>query len=231
MSKEASRVKTAKYVLNEEQLGILRDIGNAASNDESRQVITCVCIDVAPKKLLVRATDSYILACRVVTEEVAENEPKPKRFSVIVPAAELTNAAKAALKKPKRFTVKPREVVVSEDGIELQTFSGSIKVNAYDDGPHGYPKFESILSKAFESIETSQGLPTIAFAPDKLSQLSRALGCQGDAQKMGVRLAFADASLDPILVCVDHHEQSFGLLMPIRINEVKSVSVSIKAAA
>ena len=218
------------YALDRRGLEVLRDIGLAASADECRQVIACVCIEVFPDRVTALATDSYMLAVRIVTRDAQPKRPKPKRFSVLLKADELIKAAKASLEVPKGGrrrngpVVVMREVKISEDAITFETHSGSVSVAAYKDGekPARYPDFGTILNPFFNKLETSPRIGEIAMNHEFVGRLSRALSL---SKTDPVVMKFV-SDLDPILFTSEVDPDSFGLLMPVRRSQIVKVEVA-----
>lgn len=207
-------------VLRTSGLEALRDVGLAASADEYRQVLTCVCLDITPQAVWAVATDSYCLAIRkIATLEEGEVET-PTRIAV--PAVALRKAATAALASPKgakgrgAATVLARAVRFESSAVEFETSTGSVSVKTFDSGLP-YPDWCKLLQGPLKERQGKKTTPShFAINAEFLNRLAKSLGVTYGTGN-GLAVEPGPTNLSPILVGTVAGD-GFGLLMPLRDN-------------
>lgn len=198
----------------EETLGIdklmaLRDVGQGASKDELRQVLTCVCLEVTPKGVIAVTTDSYVMVVR----RICRYERSVKRFQVCVPADALTKAATEALKVPKgKSKVAPvRQMTITPDGVQLQTHSGTVTVNAVKDVQ--FPNWATLIPTDPTVVKP---IKHVALNHSHLYRVGKALTCGHPSSSNELQVEFQGGALKPILIGKIDDPESFAMMMPIR---------------
>lgn len=195
-------------------LQALRDIGFAADTDPSRPLLCAVRIEVTPKLIYLVATNSYLMAVRAI--ELEEPVAPDACFSFEVPSKALTEAAKAGIKSPRGYVLVDREITLSDGGVEIQTYSGSVSVSRLkEDLPHPYPDWRKLLEPM---VARQAPCEHVAVIPDFVAQLGKAL----TAERIQVEFSATDRSrpgVAPLLVAPiqkPDDTRSFGILMPVR---------------
>lgn len=209
---------TLALTVTEGDLGAIAATGESASGDESRQILTCVNVDVTEHAVTLSATDSY----QLVVKRLRKLEEDPG-FACRIPIAakDLRKMCKDAIKAMKAGRGVPTlELVIfhgERSGVRIELPNGAVELNAFDGES---PKYGTIIGPALDKIEEGYSEEREAFATTFnaafLHRAAKAVGAMYD----NVRVEFPADPLSPALVWPEQQigdvTEAFVLLMPVR---------------
>lgn len=209
------------YVFNVEQFQKLCAVALAASDDKSRSVIEAVLLEATPKEMRAWATDSFQLVTRRFRELTGGEVGKSLTdlITVGVSSSALRDVWKEFKKsKAKLVTIEVVQethlrVILADRNVELRHVEGK------------YPDYRRLIKDNLDKpVKKDQRL---VFSPWVLEKTALGMGMERTGQSFfprgGLEMVPLGDELSPNLVGMTHDHDTFGLFMPIRVDEPKYV--------
>jgi DNA polymerase III beta subunit, central domain len=202
---------TASIPLNRECLKVFQAITHAAAVDEYRPTLCAVRIDVEPKRLVLSATDSYLMVRRHLEVESPE---ALVGTTLLLDAKDLRKATTVALwdKSEDGISLTP-----GTDGATLAWAHGTWLLRPVDGPPIDLDKIIAAFDEAV--------VATITVNPNKLATVAKAAKALGHwplRNGDGLTCTF-HAGDRPIRIVAAHrsgsqvgHPDDFAMVMPVR---------------
>lgn len=200
--------QTVTLDLSNAQIEALGQATHGVSTDSTRAALTGVHL-IAGHGLVAWSTNSYIGIRRQVLDESHELAP----LSVVLEGKALRDACKAVAKAQRLGA----QVTLSAEGAVFAFAGHVIKVPSLD---YEFPNMEQLVPR---SVESRDGVESIALSPHYIGLIAKALGVPtgkaGQRPGIGVKFEMID-SLKPVKIS-NIAAQSVGdyaLLMPVRLS-------------
>lgn len=199
---------THSIPLTRDHLKILQQITYAASTDDGRPILCAVSVDVEPSRLVLSATDAYVLVRRFVV--VQSPEPMEAK-TVLIDAKDLRKAATVALWDKSK---DPITLDLTDVGAVLVWPRGTWKLRPVEGTPID-------LDKIIAGHVVSD-LSAITLNPTKFDQIAKALGAWPMRNGDGLTLQFQASDKAVRATAINRygqpyaHADDFGMAMPVR---------------